>query len=86
MALYIPHSIFHLARVLFVRSETFGTWSYLTVWNADHSFWAADSHQYVPEILTPLYERLSHYKTANFFQQYYGLSRTADNSMRSLTF
>ena len=24
MALYIPHSIFHLARLLYVRSETFG--------------------------------------------------------------
>ena len=24
MALYIPHSIFHLARVLYVRPETFG--------------------------------------------------------------
>ena len=24
MALYIPHSIFHLARLLYVRPETFG--------------------------------------------------------------
>ena len=24
MALYIPHSIFHLARLLYVRQETFG--------------------------------------------------------------
>ena len=24
MALYIPHSVFHLARLLYVRSETFG--------------------------------------------------------------
>ena len=24
MALYIPHSIFHLARLLYVRLETFG--------------------------------------------------------------
>ena len=26
MALYIPHSIFHLARLLYVRPETFGTY------------------------------------------------------------
>ena len=29
MALYIPHSIFHLARVLYVRPETFGPTTYL---------------------------------------------------------
>ena len=26
MALYIPHSIFHLGRLLYVRPETFGTY------------------------------------------------------------
>ena len=26
MALYIPHSIFHLVRLLYVRQETFGTY------------------------------------------------------------
>jgi hypothetical protein len=26
MALYIPHSIFHLARLLYVRPETFGSY------------------------------------------------------------
>ena len=26
MALYIPHSIFHLVRLLYVRPETFGTY------------------------------------------------------------
>ena len=26
MALYIPHSIFHLARLLYVRPGTFGTY------------------------------------------------------------
>ena len=26
MALYIPHSIFHLARLLYVRPETFGAY------------------------------------------------------------
>ena len=26
MALYIPHSVFHLARLLYVRPENFGTY------------------------------------------------------------
>ena len=30
MALYIPHSIFHLARLLYVRPETFGP-NYVTI-------------------------------------------------------
>ena len=30
MALYIPHSIFHLARLLYVRPETFGPYYVLT--------------------------------------------------------
>ena len=29
MALYIPHSIFHLARLLYVRPETFGPYHIL---------------------------------------------------------
>ena len=29
MALYIPHSIFHLARLLYVRPETFGPYCVL---------------------------------------------------------
>ena len=29
MAIYIPHSIFHLARLLYVRSETFGPTTYV---------------------------------------------------------
>ena len=32
MALYIPHSIFHLARLLYVRSETFGPYYVHTRW------------------------------------------------------
>ena len=31
MALYIPHSIFHLARLLYVRPETFGPYYVLTM-------------------------------------------------------
>ena len=30
MALYIPHSIFHLARLLYVRPETFGPYYIVT--------------------------------------------------------
>jgi hypothetical protein len=30
MALYIPHSIFHLARLLYVRPETFGPYYVLS--------------------------------------------------------
>ena len=30
MALYIPHSIFHLARLLYVRPETFGPYYGIT--------------------------------------------------------
>ena len=33
MALYIPHSIFHLARLLYVRRETFGPYY---VYNSNH--------------------------------------------------
>ena len=33
MALYIPHSIFHLARLLYVRPETFGPYYVSTVFN-----------------------------------------------------
>ena len=35
MALYIPHSIFHLARPLYVRPETFGPYYVynLSAWN-----------------------------------------------------
>ena len=33
MALYIPHSIFHLARLLYVRQETFGPY-YISVFCA----------------------------------------------------
>ena len=38
MALYIPHSIFHLARLLYVRLETFGPYyvlllELLTAWS-----------------------------------------------------
>ena len=43
MALYIPHSIFHLARLLYVRSETFGPhyvysrcWIILRLRNVSH--------------------------------------------------
>ena len=36
MALYIPHSIFHLARLLYVRPETFGPYYVLTVLNSMH--------------------------------------------------
>ena len=32
MALYIPHSIFHLAWLLYVRPETFGTY-YICAWD-----------------------------------------------------
>ena len=31
MALYIPHSIFHLARLLYVRPETFGPYHVCSV-------------------------------------------------------
>ena len=31
MALYIPHSIFHLARLLYVRPENFGPYYVLNV-------------------------------------------------------
>ena len=40
MALYIPHSFFHLARLLYVRPETFApyyVWNLL--WNTRHSNW-----------------------------------------------
>jgi hypothetical protein len=33
MALYIPHSIFHLARLLYVRPETFGPYDILFIVN-----------------------------------------------------
>ena len=35
MALYIPHSIFHLARLLYVRPENFGPYYvYIYIYNA----------------------------------------------------
>ena len=37
MVLYIPHSIFHLARLLSVRSETFGPY------HVDRTLWRTDS-------------------------------------------
>ena len=36
MALYIPHSIFHLARLLCVRAETFGPY-YVTGYGTVHT-------------------------------------------------
>ena len=33
MALHVPHSIFHLARLLYVRPETFGTYYVYPVQN-----------------------------------------------------
>ena len=35
MALYIPHSIFHLARLLYVRPETFGPYYVILRINSD---------------------------------------------------
>jgi hypothetical protein len=37
MALYIPHSILHLARLLYVRPETFGPYcvQHLVEWNIE---------------------------------------------------
>ena len=32
MALYIPHSVFHLARLLYVRPETFGPYCVCRIW------------------------------------------------------
>ena len=37
MALYIPHSIFHLARLLYVRPETFGP--YYVYFVGKNSLW-----------------------------------------------
>ena len=36
MALYIPHSIFHLARLLYVSPETFGPYYVYTLCNMMH--------------------------------------------------
>ena len=39
MALYVPHSIFHLARLLYVRQETFGPY-YVTSVRGTYTYWA----------------------------------------------
>ena len=39
MALYIPHSIFHLARLLYVRPETFGPYYVYTTIKIEDNKW-----------------------------------------------
>ena len=45
MALYIPHSIFHLARLLYVRPETFGPY-YVYIYIHTHTHTHTHTHLY----------------------------------------
>ena len=45
MALYIPHSIFHLARLLYVRPENFGPY-YVVVFGLKADFLFRDSEKH----------------------------------------
>ena len=50
MALYIPHSIFHLARLLYVGPETFGPYYVTTnVWNKLATFIYVSASEKYPE-------------------------------------
>ena len=41
MALYIPHSIFHLARLLYVRPETFGPYYvYIYIYICNYKYYS----------------------------------------------
>ena len=46
MALYIPHSIFHLARLLYVRPETFGLY-YVYLYCPNMSSWRGQVELYI---------------------------------------
>jgi hypothetical protein len=56
MALYIPHSIFHLARLLYVRPETFGPYyvHFITSQKSEGLYYIAVEVWYLATVSTPM--------------------------------
>ena len=69
MALYIPHSIFYLARILYVRPETFGPY-YV-------SFHVPAGKRVLPPMVRKLYQRSGRLEACRNTVQFnvYGQSR-----------